>query len=173
MRKNSIELPLLQQNDRVFVNRESADVETLEDPEDYIESEEDDEENEDEEEDEDVSEDAENDESTLETLNRKSDPLPLRFKPGTPRRVIRQVIQRLPPGRTGGIVSRGWRGPKRRGRDKRRRRKLGHCKHRRCGGIRRRQFVPARTRRRLRRLPRCCFHRYPCRNYQARRMCRG
>ena len=127
VRKNSIELPLLQQNDRVFVNRESADVETLEDPEDYIESEEDDEENEDDEEDEDVSEDAENDESTLETLNRKSDPLPLRFKPGTPRRVIRQVIQRLPPGRTGGIVSRGWRGPKRRGRDKRRRRKLGHC----------------------------------------------
>lgn len=62
MRKNSIELPLLQQNDLVFVNRESADVETLEDPEDYVESEEDDDENE---EDEDVSEDAENDESAL------------------------------------------------------------------------------------------------------------
>ena len=72
MRKNSIELPLLQQNDLVFVNRESADVETLEDPEDYVESEEDDDENE---EDEDVSEDAKNDESALETLNRKSDPL--------------------------------------------------------------------------------------------------
>lgn len=170
MRKNSIELPLLQQNDRVFVNRESADVETLEDPEDYVESEEDDDENE---EDEDVSEDAENDESALETLNRKSDPLPLRFKPGTPRRVIRKVIRRLPPGRTGGMVSRGWRGQNRRGRDKRRRRKPGHCKHRRCGRIRRRTFVPVSTRRRLRRLPGCCFHRYPCRNYRARRMCRG
>lgn len=170
MRKNSIELPLLQQRDRVFVNRESADVETLEDPEDYVESEEDDDENE---EDEDVSEDAENDESALETLNRKSDPLPLRFKPGTPRRVIRKVIRRLPPGRTGGMVSRGWRGQNRRGRDKRRRKKPGHCKHRRCGGIRRRPFFPARTRRRLRRLPGCCFHRYPCRNYQVRRMCRG
>ena len=169
MRKNSIELPLLQQNDLVFVNRESADVETLEDPEDYVESEEDEDENE---EDEDVSEDAENDESALETLNRKSDPLPLRFKPGTPRRVIRKVIRRLPPGRTGGMVSRGWRGQNRRGRDKRRRRKPGNCKHLRCGGIRRRPFVPARTRR-LRRLPGCCFHRYPCRNYQARRMCRG
>ena len=161
MRKNSIELPLLQQNDLVFVNRESADVETLEDPEDYVESEENDDENE------------EDYESALETLNRKSDPLPLRFKPGTPRRVIRKVIRRLPPGRTGGMVSRGWRGQNRRGRDKRRRRKPGHCKHRRCGGIRRRPFVPARTRRRLRRLPGCCFHRYPCRNYQARRMCRG
>ena len=154
----------------MFVNRESADVKTLEDPEDYVESEEGDDENE---EDEDVSEDAENDESTLETLNRKSDPLPLRFKPGTPRRVIRKVIRRLPPGRTGGMVSRGWRGQNRRGRDKRRRRKPGHCKRRRCGGIRRRPFVPVSTRRRLRRLPGCCFHRYPCRNYQARRMCRG
>lgn len=71
-------------------------METLEDPEDYVESEEDDDENE---EDEDVSEDAENDESALETLNRKSDPLPLRFKPGTPRRVIRKVMHSTPSSR--------------------------------------------------------------------------
>lgn len=151
-------------------------MEALEDPEDedYIESEEDDEESE---EDEDESEDDENDESTLENfqanLNRKSDPLPLRFKPGTPRRVIRIFVRRLPPGRAGGMVSRGWRGQNRRGGDKRRRRKPRHCKHRRCRGIRRRPFVSVRSRRRLRRLPGCCFHGYPCRNYHVRKMCRG